>query len=67
MGLGLSVIGVATAIAVVLVLSGVGRGWRAMCAVGWMLGFATLMVSVLYRVLDVVSVFADVVVYLGCL
>jgi hypothetical protein len=45
-GLGLGVVILSTIVAVVLVLAGgVGRWWRALVAVGWVIGFATLMAA----------------------
>jgi hypothetical protein len=44
-GLGCSLIAIATATAVVLTLSRAGRGWRALAAVGWVLGVSTLVAA----------------------
>ncbi|KAI0384356.1 hypothetical protein F5Y04DRAFT_293292 [Hypomontagnella monticulosa] len=44
-GLGVSLILLATAGAVLLTLSRAGRGWRALFAVGWVLGVATLVAA----------------------
>ncbi|KAI2610453.1 hypothetical protein GGR54DRAFT_376716 [Hypoxylon sp. NC1633] len=43
--LGAGAIALATVAAVVLALSQVGRGWRALCAVGWVGGIAALVAS----------------------
>lgn len=44
-GLGVSLILLATAGALLLTLSNAGRGWRALFAVGWVLGIATLIAA----------------------
>lgn len=42
LGLGVSIVGLATVGAVALTLGSAGRGWRALFAVGWAVGVATL-------------------------
>ncbi|KAK8061241.1 hypothetical protein PG994_007607 [Apiospora phragmitis] len=44
-GLGVSLILLGTVVAVILALSHVGRGWRALAAIGWVLGIATLIAA----------------------
>ncbi|KAI9888817.1 MAG: hypothetical protein M1814_006271 [Vezdaea aestivalis] len=44
-GLGVSVIVFGFAAAVVLTLSNAGRGWRALAAIGWVMGVATLVAA----------------------
>jgi hypothetical protein len=44
-GLGVSLIVAAFAAAVILTLSSAGRGWRALAAIGWVLGISTLVAA----------------------
>ncbi|ORY60525.1 uncharacterized protein BCR38DRAFT_40623 [Pseudomassariella vexata] len=44
-GLGVGTIVLATVLAVILALSRVRRGWRALAAIGWVLGIATLIAA----------------------